>query len=334
MKKIILVLCGGKGSEREVSLMSGRNVFENIPRDKYSAVLIEIGRDEEWRIIDIDSSLRLRMTKISKRSLRSRLRSVGMTQYNECDLVFIALHGKGGEDGKIQSYFDQRNIKYTCSGARASEIAFNKYKTSRIAEDIGIKVPKTILVKTDQDINLNQINKIVGYPCVVKPNRSGSSVATTIVKNKNQISLAIKKAFKEDSQILIQEYICGRELTCPVLGKTGKKLSTLPVLEITSNNEFFDYDAKYKSSRTIERVPTDIKPEIIKAVERQSKLIHSEIGCSGLTRSDFILSSDNEPYFLEINTIPGLSKMSLCPKSAEITGIGFGELLNAIIFHS
>lgn len=334
MKKKILVLCGGKGSEREVSLMSGRNVYSALSRDKYNAVLIEIGRDEEWRIIDIDSSLRLRMTKISKRSLRSRLRSVGMTQRIECDVVFIALHGKGGEDGEIQSYLDRLNIKYTCSGAKASKTAFNKYKTSKIAEDIGIKVPKTILIKKDQDINLDQINRAIECPCVVKPNRSGSSVATTIVKNKSKIKKAISMAMNEDSEVLIQEYIKGRELTCPVLGKTGKKLLTLPVLEITSNNEFFDYDAKYKSSKTIERVPTDIKPEIIESIKKQSKLIHSKIGCSGLTRSDFILDDDNELYFLEINTIPGLSKMSLCPKSAKSAGIGFSELLDVIIANS
>lgn len=335
MKKKILVLCGGKGSEREVSLMSGRNVFDHIPRDKYNAVLVEIGKDGRWIIKDeIASSLDPKSTLWGNDSKRQDpcLRRDDIVR--GFDVVFIALHGKGGEDGKIQSYFDQLGVNYTCSGAKASKIAFDKYKTSRIAEDIGIKVPKTILINKDQNINLNQINKAIGYPCIVKPNSSGSSVATTIVKNKNQISLAIKKAFREDDQILIQEYISGRELTCPVLGKSGQKLSTLPVLEITSENEFFDYNAKYKSSKTKESLPTDINPIIINAIEEQSKHIHRLLDCSGLTRSDFILDNNNELYFLEINTVPGLSKVSLCPRSAEIAGIGFVELLDAIIFHS
>jgi len=318
MKKI-LVLCGGVGSEREISLMSGINVFENIPRRKYEPLLVEIDKKGEWKTAEVHQVHNVHKVYQVKKYLKG------------FDLVFIALHGRDGEDGRIQAFLDKAKIPYTFSGAKASRIAIDKWATNIIARKSGINVPKTIILDKSDSIDYQEIERTINYPCVVKPNSSGSSVATNIVDTRKNLQKATGEAFAEDDKILVQEYINGRELTCPVLGNSENLCKALPVLEIKSSQKFFDYNAKYKLSSTQEKEPRDLPQNIINTIKKQSITVHKALNCRGLTRSDFMLSKSNKIYFLEINTIPGLAPMSLCPKSAKLAGMNFEELLDKIV---
>jgi len=309
MKKIrIGVLMGGTSNEREVSLLSGEQVLKNLSCNLYDVSKIEITKDGKW-LLDNKTFL----TVFPNRDLKKRF-----------DIIFIALHGTFGEDGKVQAILDTLQIPYTGSGVLPSALGMNKAKTMELLTPHKVRVPRTI--------SLRKCNKtpIVTFPCVVKPNAAGSSVGISIVKNKTEITAALNKAFKEDDMVLIQEYIEGRELTCAIIGNSNKDdLIALPPIEIVSPGTFFDYNAKYFSKKTQEICPAPIHSKTTKELARLSKLVHTILGCDGLTRSDFILSKkDNKLYFLEINTIPGLTEASLCPKAAKATGMTFPEFLD------
>lgn len=306
-KKInIAIIGGGFSSEREISLKTSRQVAAVLPTDKYKVSFINIGKKNNW------------LKKITKK----------------IDVAFIALHGKFGEDGKIQAILDYFQIPYTGSGVLASALGMNKIKCLEFIKKQGIRVPRSVILGKREAIKIGSLNKCIkkdiGYPCVVKPNESGSSVGIAIVKNSAELKKAIKRAFKEDETLIIEEYIRGRELTCGVLGNTGKtKLSVLPPIEIIiHSSKFFDYKEKYFSKTVEEICPAEIGRETTNEVEKIAKLIHEALGCNGLTRSDFILSEkNNKIYFLEINTIPGQTKTSLCPKEAKALGWTFQEFV-------
>jgi len=191
--------------------------------------------------------------------------------------------------------------------------------------------PKTIVLRRGDKVDNSIIESKIGCPCVVKPNGGGSSVATTIARDLRSVERAISVAFKEDNKVLVQEYIKGREITCPVLGNYQQRLTPLPVLEVIHSEQFFDYKAKYQSNKTREKAPSGMDTRVIRKIQDQSVAIHKALGCNGITRSDYILDGDGRLYFLEINTIPGMAKVSLCPKSAKIAGMSFGDLLDKII---
>ena len=311
------ILMGGISNEREVSLKSGEQVFNNLSRDHYIVRAIEISKNGVW-ILDKKKTLRLFPHNDLKKYV---------------DVVFIALHGAFGEDGKVQAILDTLQIPYTGSGVLASALGMNKTKTSELVTQYKILTPKSFLIhKNNYSLSdlITTIEQKISFPCVVKPNASGSSVGVSIVRNKKELPRALDKAFKEDTEIVIQQYIEGRELTCAVIGNTNQtELTSLPPIEIVSPGTFFDYNAKYLSKKTQEICPAPIDSKISNELIRLSKKVHLALGCDELTRSDFILSKkDNKLYFLEINTIPGITKTSLCPKAAKAANISFSEFLD------
>lgn len=316
----LAVVCGGPSSEREVSLKSGQQVAKNLPRDKYEVKKIEITKDGRWLI--------------GKRSLTifDKRHGTKKSDLKKFDVVFIAMHGKFGEDGKIQALLEILDVPYTGSGVIASALGLNKAKANHLLRQFML-LPETIsqfkpFPQKDTFLFHKMFKKKLGVPYVVKPNDSGSSVGTTMVGEARQLLQAIKKAFRESSEVLIQECIDGRELTCGVLGNSGQtNLITLPPVEIITDRQFFDYEAKY-SPKTREVCPARISPKITAEIQRLAKLAHVELGCDGLTRSDFILAPNSKLYFLEINTIPGLTEASLCPKEAKAAGMSFGDFLD------
>jgi D-alanine-D-alanine ligase len=305
----IAVLAGGISNEREVSLKTAAQIAKALPKDKYQVSVLEILKDEK-KVLGVLSQ------KLSRQKI---------------DVAFIALHGRFGEDGKIQAILDLLKIPYTGSGVLASSLGMDKVQCSHILENVRILIPKFITLYNSRDIKsaINRIRKEIGYPCVVKPNESGSSIGVTIVKNSQNIKKAIQDAFKEDKTVIVQKYIQGRELTCGVMGNTGRtELKVLPVVEIIAHGaEFFDYQTKYFSNTVEEVCPAKINATLSKKIQELSKKIHATVGCDGLTRSDFILSKGGKLYFLEINTIPGQTEASLCPKEAKAAGIPFGKFL-------
>lgn len=296
----IAVISGGTSNERAVSLNSGRNVSKYLPRDRFVVSSIEILADGRWL---------------------HRQKQLEPADLKPFDLVFIALHGTFGEDGQIQQIFDKLDITYTGSGAAASKLAFDKYRASELAHETGLLIPQQQLLSA-RDLPDNLPPLAMPLPVVVKPNKSGSSVGVTIVKQQNQLMEALKLAAAEDNEIIIQEYIIGRELTGGILGETP-----LPVVEIIAATEFFDYEAKYNSTATQEICPAKLTLAQEKLTQQAALQMHRTLGCRGVTRSDFILTPKDQLYYLETNTLPGLTDASLCPKEAQAAGLTFGQFL-------
>lgn len=298
MKKIkLVVLMGGISSEREISLISGNEVIKNLDKNKYEIIPIDFDGSCEW-----------------------------VNELNP-DLVFIALHGKYGEDGSIQSLLDVLDQKYTGSGSAASFLGMNKMFFKFLVNKEKIKNPKAIFLK-DKKTNIDDIKKL-GWPVVVKPVLGGSSIGISIVKSKKYLEKAINLAFKYDKEILVEEYIKGIEISCGVIEDKGK-ITALPLVEICPKNDFFDYKSKYNEKLCQEIVPARISDELTKKIFKISENIFKLLKCSGMARVDFIVKN-NEPYVLEINMIPGLTSKSLLPKEAACVGISYPDLLEKII---
>lgn len=329
MKKIrVAVVAGGISNEREVSLKTGENVFEGLQRLKrYEVSFLEITKQGKWE-------WRTSLYKKSKKIWSGEFPEKRVFQ-KEADIFFIGLHGAFGEDGRIQALFDWLGVKYTGSGMTASAIGMDKQLCSELVSRYGVRIPKTL------KCNLNDVRAIrkklkqagITLPCVAKPNDSGSSVGVTIIKKWAQLEKATKEAFQHSSEIMIQQFVKGREFSCAALGNVDKKATVLPPVEIvTHGTAFFDYHAKYLSNETEEICPAPIEKNETRELKRITELAHMSLGCDGLTRSDFIYDEqDKKFYFLEINTLPGLTAASICPKEARAVGLSFEQFLKKIV---
>ncbi len=284
MKKMrILVLMGGISSEREVSLMSGNEVISNLDKKKYEVIGIDFNGD------------------------------YGFLKKTKPDVIFIALHGKYGEDGTIQEEFEKRKIKFTGSNSKVCRLGMDKIAFKKFAKKLGVIVPK-------------DVKKV---PCVVKPNENGSSFGVNIVKNQSGLKEAINVAKKYDDKVIVEEYVEGVEVSCGVI-EDKKGILALPLVEICPKNEFFDYESKYNEKMCQEIVPARISEKITKEIQEISCLIFKKMGCKSFARLDFIIKN-NISYLLEINIIPGLTSKSLLPKEAKAAGINYPKLLDKII---
>ncbi len=303
----IAVIFGGTSQEREVSLKSGQNIYKNLDKKKYHTELVEVTLKNDWL----------------KKNLSKLLSS---------DVALLALHGPGGEDGTIQGLLEGLGIKYTGSGVLASALAMDKAKTKRIVASEGILVaPHIVVSKTDFKNNPQKYLKNLKGKIVIKPNRIGSSIGVTITDRKDDIKKGLVDAFKHDQEVIVEPYVSGRELTVPVFG--NKVPQALPVIEIVpkGGSEFFDFRAKYNSKFSDEIVPAPIPKKLAENLQMIAMEVHQLLGCRGVTRSDFIVTPKGQIYFLEINTIPGMTENSLVPKSAFAAGISYTKLLDKII---
>ncbi len=312
---------GGISSEHEVSLSTGQNVLDNLDKSKYQATPIKISKKGQWFLngqeIDLASALKGH------------------------DIVFNALHGTFGEDGRVQAMMEYYKARYTGSGITASSLAMDKLRSREIFKLIGFCVPKTLKLKKGENYDARLslfINKVVKFPVVVKPCSSGSSVGVKIVENQENLGQAIEGAFKLDKKVLIEEFIKGRELTCGVLDNfNGQPVAALPVTEIipSKDHQFFDYDAKYKIGQTNEITPAFVDSVIYEKAQEIAVKAHQLLGCQAYSRTDMIWTPGNNDIFvLETNTLPGLTKASLLPKSAQVAGLTFPQLLDIIITSS
>ncbi len=290
----IALLYGGISSEREISIKSGKAVEKALEKLKINFISIDPAEKQDF------------FEKIQK--------------FNP-DLSFIALHGKFGEDGIIQSILEFMGIKYTGSDPHTSFLCMNKYLTKKFLKNFGIPTPKDRLITKLEDLEKQSID----FPVVVKPNSEGSSIGVSIVHSKSELLNSIEKALSYDRNVLIEEYIDGRELTVGILN--GEPLD---IIEIKVEKGFYDYYNKYKSDSTKYICPAEIDKDLYIDIQNRAVEIYQILGCKGVARVDFILK-DNTPYFLEINTVPGLTDHSLIPKAAKVKGISFEDLILKII---
>ncbi len=296
------VLMGGPSTEREVSLKSGRAVYESLKESGIEAITIDIttgGIEENQELI----------------------------KAQKIDCAFLALHGRFGEDGQIQEILDRLKIPYTGSGVLASRLAMDKIASRRLFEVSGLDVPKyDVLEKSSYKFSNRGVVRRIKAPFVVKPAAHGSSVGLSIVDREDDFNKAVNLAFSFDERLLIEEYIKGREVTVGILED-----KVLPVIEIIPKRRFFDYEAKYQSGMTEYMVPAELNEKITSKLQQNALMAHRVLGCYGCSRVDIILRQHNIPVVLEVNTIPGFTQTSLLPKAAKAAGIGFAQLCITLI---
>ena len=320
MKKNIAVIAGGNSSEFPVSIRSAGQIAGELDPDKYNVYKI-IVKGTDWTLEEDETG----QIPVDKNDFSCDT-SEGKLKF---DCALITIHGTPGEDGKLQGYFESLDIPYTTSGILASSLTFNKKATKLFLNQFGILSPAPVYLNKGESFETETIIYKLGLPVFVKPNQSGSSFGITKVNNANLLKKAINHAFEEDDEIIIEEFIEGTEVTCGLL-KTASKEVILPLCEILSKNEFFDYEAKYTPSKADEIIPARIPQDKTKECQTLALYIYSVVGCRGIVRIDFILSGEKF-YFLEINTIPGMSAESIVPKMAREYGINLKELFTLVI---
>lgn len=339
----IVVLCGGLSREREVSLCTGSMVVQALLKKQHNAVLVDVIGSYEIdnnNYIGYIETCREREEQVVKvgveapdiEQLRAEIKKTGKGVFgknvlNLCqsaDVVFMALHGEDGEDGKIQATFDMLNIKYTGSGYLGSAVAMSKRFSKQIFVTSEIPTPGFINV-TAEDFNEEMLND-VKIPCVVKLSASGSSIGVFIVDDRAKLKQTVEDAFKMDGEVVIEEFIEGREFTCGVLGDTA-----LPLVEIIPSDGFYDYEHKYQIGATEEVCPAVLDAETTHQIQEIAVKAHKALEIDIYSRVDFMMDNDKNIYCLEVNTLPGMTPTSLLPQEAQAVGIGYEELCEKII---
>lgn len=288
------VIMGGFSSEKEVSLMTGKEMITHLDKDKYEIVPIQIDNKED--LVEKTKNL---------------------------DVALLALHGKYGEDGTIQGTLETLGIPYTGSGVLSSSLCMDKNISKKVMRYEGVQTPDWIHLTHMEELDMKELDKM-GYPLVVKPNSGGSSVGVKVVYEKEKMKSAVAEVFKVDSEVIIEQYIKGEEVTCSILGTRA-----LPIVSIKHTAEFFDYHAKYDEDAAIEEV-VQLPSELNDLVTHAAITCFKALKCSVYARIDMMIR-DGIPYVMEVNSLPGMTKNSLLPKSAHSVGIAYSQLLDLII---
>ena len=317
--RTIAIAAGGDSSEFDISVKSAAEVSKLLSPEYLTYIIMIRGTNWYWE----DPKGRYHTIDKNDFSLKTD------DQRIRFDAVFIAIHGTPGENGLLQGYLDMMQIPYSSCSAFCSALTFNKQACKLYLKDYGIPMAENIILRKETRPDLPSVIAKTGLPCFVKPNESGSSFGVTKVKTMEELPSAIETAFKESKEVMIEAFMDGREVACGVVKVKGKAV-VLPVTEIISKNEFFDYEAKYTPGKSDEITPADMPAKITDKIQDLSSLIYDLLGCKGIVRVDFIIVGE-EPYFLEINTIPGMTEESLIPKQAKAAGIDLAELYSMVI---
>ena len=322
MKPNIAIVSGGDSGEYEISLKSAEVVKKHLDDTLFNVYLIVIHKGH-W-CYDDDHGIR---HAVSREDFSLPL-SAGKVNF---DAVFIAIHGTPGEDGKIQGYFDLVGIPYTSCDQATSAITFNKYFCNNYVKSFGLKVAKSLVIHKGEAAGEVEILEHLKLPVFVKPNKGGSSVGASKVKAIDGLKPAIDLAFHEDDQVMVEEFMPGREISSGVV-KINGALKALPLTEIISKNEFFDYEAKYQG-KSEEITPAPVDEEIRKIIQETSLKFYQILNCKGIVRFDYILNG-RELFFLEVNTVPGFSEASIIPQQAMKAGITLKELFTGAVINA
>ena len=322
MKKRIALVTGGFSGEAEISYKSVITVQNNIDAEKFDVYKIDINKTGWWYQPENG-----RQSQVNKENFSV----IKDGQTITFDAVLLCIHGTPGEDGKLQGYFDMLHLPYTSCDATTSALTFNKRFTVAVAAFGGIHVAKSIMLVKSNFTNADEIISTLQFPVFVKPNNGGSSIGMSRVNSPSQeLGVAIEKAFKEDNQILVEEFIEGREFTIGVF-KTKGQIITLPITEVISNNEFFDFEAKYQGKST-EVTPAQISETIATQIREAATKAYQALNCRGIVRIDFIYNQQqSQPYMLEINTVPGQSEASIVPQQVLAMGWSLKDFYTAVI---
>lgn len=320
MKKNIAVVYGGDSSEFVVSVKSSKNVYESINPAIYNVWKVQM-KGLDWQVYENDQVIAC----IDKNDF-SFIRNGQKVKF---DFAYITIHGTPGEDGKLQGYFDTIKLPYSTCGVYSSALTFNKYFCSNYLRNFGVPMAKSVRLFKGDHVDADQLIEELGLPLFVKPNTGGSSFGVTKVKEKDQLLGALEAAINESADILIEQFIDGKEFTCGLVKLSNQEL-IFPVTEVIPQNEFFDYEAKYTHGKTDEITPARISAELTQKIQQLSSRIYDLCDCSGIVRMDYILK-DNEFYFLEVNTTPGMTATSFVPQQIAAMNRTLGDVLGLII---
>lgn len=297
----VALLAGGASDEREISLASGRGAGNAL-------------REAGFSVTEFDPA--------EKKDLQNLIAG-------NYDVAFLCMHGKMGEDGTLQGFLEMIGLPYIGSGVWSSALAMDKAKSKLFYENAGIQTPVSVTLYSPDDMSIEDILSTVGESCVVKPATEGSALGVYIVKGADEVKDAIEKAFELDSEVLVETFVKGTELTIAVLG--NEQLEALPVIQIVPRNEFYDFESKYAPGGSQHLCPAPLNAEATEKVQEMAKAAHRVLGCSGISRSDFIMDENGEFWILETNTLPGMTETSLLPDAARAAGIEFPELCTRLI---
>jgi D-alanine-D-alanine ligase len=321
MKKKIALVTGGLSGEAQISYKSAITVSNNTDRGKYDLYRIDIN-EKGWWYEPVNGAI----SEVDK----SDFSILDQGQKVHFDAILMCIHGTPGEDGKLQGYFDMLHLPYTSCDAATSALTFNKRYTVAVASFAGIHVAKSLHIFKHTPVTGNEVLEQLSLPVFVKPNNGGSSIGMSRVDVANDLDTAIEKAFKEDDQILIEEFISGREFTIGVFKSKGK-ITVLPITEIKTNNTFFDFEAKYLG-KSEEITPANISEEMFQQLTTAAKRVYEVMNCRGVVRIDFIYNEEKAtPYMLEVNTVPGQSDASVIPQQVRAMGWELTDFYTAII---
>ena len=320
----IALLAGGDSSEREIALGSAQQIAAALDNAKYDVKVIDL-HHRTMTYTDADG----KQWEVDKNDFSLTVAGVR----TEFEYALIIIHGTPGEDGKLQGYLDMMGIPYSSCSQVSSTITFDKISTKRAVAGRGINLAREVLVSRGESVDSQAVVEKLGLPLFVKPNASGSSFGVTKVTTAEQIPAAIEAAFKESDEVLIEECIVGREMGCGVVVTADREI-LLPITEIVSKRDFFDYEAKYTEGLSDEITPAPISDEIKQKLNRMTLEAYRACRCSGIVRIDFIVTDAGEPYLIEINSIPGMSSGSIVPKQVREAGMTLGELYDIVIADS
>ena len=317
--KNIAIIAGGNSSEYEVSMKSGKNIYDEVDENRYNKYLVILkGRD--WHV------------EIGEKKYPVDRNDFSFTRDGEkilFDFAYITIHGVPGENGLLQGYLDMMGVPYGCCNVLASALTFDKHTCNTYLKSYGVNVADSVMLIRGMTYDVNEIINEVGLPCFVKPNAEGSSFGVTKVKEAAQLEDALKKAFALCQEVLIETFIDGTELTCGVV-KAGDMDIAMPIAEVLPKNEFFDFEAKYDPTKSDEIIPARISPELTNRIKTLSSMIYDILRCEGIIRVDYIVR-DDEIFMLEVNTTPGMTSNSFVPKMVRAMGGTLREVLTKII---
>jgi len=314
----LAIFAGGDSEEALVSMKSAAFVLSETDTSRYQPYLVQI-EGNQWNVLFENSCLPVNRSDFS---FDLHGQKIGF------DLALIMIHGTPGEDGKLQGWLDIMKIPYPGCGVLCSALTFNKYACKQALRPLNISLAKGIMLRSHETPDYDAILQTTGLPCFVKPNNGGSSFGVSKVNQKEQLGEAIEKAFGVDREILVEEYISGTEITCGLTEVDGEMI-VLPITEVVSKNEFFDYQAKYEDMSE-EITPARISPDLRKACEETSVRVYQTLGCKGIVRIDYIIH-DNRLYLLEVNTIPGMTEKSFIPQQLRAQGIPVKTMLRQLL---
>jgi len=318
-RKNIAIVYGGYSSEEIISRKSADGVSTFIDTSKYNVYPLLITADK-WCVVKNNQELPVN---------KSDFTITENGNIVKFDCAYITIHGTPGEDGQLQGYLKMLNIPHTTCDVMAASITFNKYICNQLLKNFGILVASSVLIRKGKEYTIDNVAKTTGFPCFVKPNAGGSSFGVTKVKNIEQLEPAIKKAFTESDEVIVEQFIEGTEVTCGIY-KTHEKTEILPLTEVVSKNEFFDFEAKYTAEKVTEITPARINKELTLSIQTETSRIYDLLNCKGFIRADYIISNNNV-FLLEINTTPGMTPTSFIPQQIKAKGLDIKQVFSEII---